>query len=40
MESQDRDSTMRSKKNNELYEMNTGKVLTHETYDPYLVNNC
>lgn len=38
MESQDRDSTMRSKKNND--EMNTVKVLTHETYDPYLVNNC
>jgi len=40
MESQDRDSTLRNKKNNDFYEVNTGKISIHDPNEPYLVKDC
>lgn len=31
---------MRNKKNNDFYEINTGKALIHDTNDPYMVKDC
>jgi len=31
---------LRNKKNNDFYEVNTGKISMHDQNDPYVVKDC